>query len=73
MLGQVKTIVQFHPKKKLINISVNGVTGKTYIVDGHRNYKNWERIKVGDRLGNLEWFDEEMKIIDADSNVSILK
>ena len=73
MLGKVKTIICFNPKKRLINIDVDGLATRTYAVEGNRNYKRWENIKVGDYLTGLEWFDQEARIIDADSQISVLK
>ena len=73
MLGKVKTIVQFAPQKRLINLDVDGVMGKTYIVESNRNSKRWEKVKIGDSLSGLDWFDKEAKIIDADSEIIILK
>ena len=72
MLGKVKTIVQFAVEKRLINFDVDGVSGKTYVVNGNRNSRRWEKIKVGDSVSGLDWFDEEAKIIDADSKITVL-
>jgi hypothetical protein len=72
MLGKVKTIVQFTAEKRVINFEVNGMNGKTYVVDGNRNSKRREKIKVGDSVSGLDWFDEEAKIIDADSKIAVL-
>jgi len=73
MIGKVKSIIQFAPKKSRVNIDVNGVVGKTFIVDGNVNSKYWKGVKVGDCLSGLDWFDEEGKIIDADSKIVVLK
>ena len=73
MLGKIKTIVQFAPKKRLMRIEVNGRIAKTYVVDNYGNSKRWEKIKIGDRLEDLQWTDEEAGIIDADSEISVLK
>ena len=73
MLGKVKTIVQFTPVKRFISFDMGGLTGKTYVVDGNRNSVKWKNVKVGDSLTGLDWFDEEAKIIDADSQISVLK
>lgn len=72
MLGKIKTIIAFAPKKTLLKIDVNGVTAKTFIVEGNNNSKKWKDIKVDDCLVGLEWFDEESKILDADSPIKIL-
>jgi hypothetical protein len=73
MLGKIKAIIQFAPSKRCITIEVNGLTAKTYIVDNYANSKRWEKVKVGDSLSGLEWCDEEGKLIDADSKISVLK
>jgi hypothetical protein len=73
MLGKVKSIIHFAPKKRLYSIDVNGVKAKTYVVDGYNNSKKWEKVQVGDRLEGLDWADENSGIIDADSNISTLK
>lgn len=73
MLGKVKTIVQFAPKKRLIRIEVNGDIAKTYIVENYGNSKQWEKVQVNDCLEGLVWADEEGKIIDADSKISVLR
>jgi hypothetical protein len=72
-IGKVKSIIYFQPKKRRVNMEIRGSIAKTFVVDGHTNSKNWAKVVVGDTVGNLEWFDEEMKIIDADSKVSVLK
>lgn len=73
MLGKIKSIVQFAPRKRLVNIEVEGVTAKTYIVEGYSNSKRWREVNVGDLLDGLIWDDEEAKIIDADSSITVLK
>ncbi len=73
MLGKVKAIIQFAPKKRCITFEVNGFIAKTYVVENYQNSKKWEKIKVGDKLEGLDWTDEEGKIIDADSSILILK
>ncbi|RJQ34525.1 hypothetical protein C4556_02190 [Candidatus Parcubacteria bacterium] len=73
MLGKVKSIVIFAPKKRRINIEVNGVIAKTFIVDGYGNSKRWEKVSVGDLLDGLDWAEEESRIIDADSKITVLK
>jgi len=73
LIGKIKSIVQFHPKKRLVNIDINGSVAKTYVVSGNINSKYWSRIKVGDMVRNLEWFDENSKIIDADSKPYIVE
>lgn len=73
MLGKVKTIINFSPKKKCLVLDVSGVKAKTYVVDGYVNSKRWEKVQVGDKLEGLEWCDEEGKIIDADSQILVLK
>jgi hypothetical protein len=72
MIGKIKTIIEFAPKKRLIKIEVNGVTAKTFVVDGNSNSKKWKELKVDDCLKGLEWFDEHSKIIDADSPIQLL-
>lgn len=48
---------------------VNGESAKTYVVKGFRNEPLWADLKIGDRVGGLQWFDEAKKIISADSPV----
>ncbi len=72
MLGKVKTIVHFAPKKRLMKIEVNGRITKTFIVEGYGNCKRWEKVKIGDCLEGLQWNDEESAIIDADSPITVL-
>jgi hypothetical protein len=72
MIGTVKTIIGFAKNKQLIKIDVVGSVAKTYVVEGNSNSKKWRDIKVGDCLNGLLWFDEESKIIDADSPINIL-
>lgn len=72
MQGKVKTIIQFKPKTRTIRIVVNGVECKTYIDETNGNSKRWTRVGVGDCLLGLRWFDEEKKIIDADSDIEII-
>lgn len=72
MLGTIKTIIGFAKNKQLIKIEVSGSIAKTYVVEGNINSKKWRDVKVGDCLNGLEWFDEESKIIDADSPISLL-
>lgn len=73
MLGKVKAIIQFKQKTRRINIEVNGLMAKTFIDESNANSKRWEKVKYGDYLTGLEWFDEEGKTIDADSQISVLK
>lgn len=48
MLGKVKSIIHFAPNKRRINIEVEGVVAKTFVVDTFKNSKNWKDIGVGD-------------------------
>lgn len=47
----------------------NGVVAKVYTVKGFKNEANWSSFKIGDSVAGLVWFDENQKIIDADSPV----
>lgn len=72
MQGKVKTIVQFKPTTRVVKITVSGVEGKTYIDESNGNSKRWSKVRVGDCLLGLRWFDEGRKILDADSDIEII-
>jgi hypothetical protein len=73
MIGIVRTIVQFAPNKRRLNIEVEGSLARTFIVEGFKNSGRWKEIKVGDVLDGLAWDNKDEKIIDADSLISVLK
>lgn len=73
MIGTIEGIIYYAPKKRRINIEINGRHCRTHIVKSNKNSKQWSRVEVGDKLDNLEWFDKESGIIDADSKIKILK
>lgn len=72
MIGKITSIIHFAPKKRRINIEVEGKTAKTFIVDTFNNSKNWEEAEVGDILDGLVWDNKEAKIINADSSITVL-
>jgi len=46
--------------------------GRTYTGSQYRNYPDWKDLKVGDLVGGLQWKDEKLGIIDADSPVHLV-
>ena len=72
MQGKVKTIVQFKRTTRVLKIVVSGVEGKTCVDDANGNSRRWSKVKVGDCLLGLKWFDEDRKIVDADSDIEII-
>ena len=73
MIGKITSIVHFAPKKRRINIEVEGKAAKTFIVDTFNNSKNWKEVEVGDILDGLAWDNKETKIINADSSILVLR
>jgi len=73
MIGKITTIVLFKRGVKMINFDINGIKCRTYVDEKNANSKRWEKVKIGDFIDGLDWFDEKGKIIDADSTVSVLK